>query len=162
MAKKVKYKVDNKMKLFGQANLDTGEIKINKKKNKAAGKGELLDTIVHEKLHIKHPKMSEKNIRKKTPIVLKKLSKKSKQQLFNKLNSPMPKIKKRVTKKHLSKKNPSKDRIGRKGTPAQNSKVAKVLDEFNAGTLRSSAGELVTTEDQAIAIGLSEAGLSNK
>ena len=39
-------------------------------------------------------------------------------------------------------------------------KVAKVLGEFKAGQLRSSSGAKVTNRKQAIAIGLSEAGLS--
>jgi hypothetical protein len=41
-------------------------------------------------------------------------------------------------------------------------KVAKVLGEFKAGTLKSSSGEPVTSERQAIAIALSEAGMSMK
>ncbi len=39
-------------------------------------------------------------------------------------------------------------------------KVHKVMAEFKARTLRSSSGELVTDRDQAIAIAMSEAGLS--
>jgi len=45
-------------------------------------------------------------------------------------------------------------------TPEQSAKVAKVMREFKEGTLRSSSGDLVTKRDQAIAIALSEAGLS--
>lgn len=41
-------------------------------------------------------------------------------------------------------------------------KVAKVMREFENGTLRSSSGELVTSRKQAEAIALSEAGESNK
>ncbi len=41
-------------------------------------------------------------------------------------------------------------------------KVGKVLHEFKAGTLRSSAGAKVTKRKQAVAIALSEAGLSRK
>lgn len=41
-------------------------------------------------------------------------------------------------------------------------KVATVLSEFKADTLRSSSGQKVTNPKQAIAIGLSEAGLSRK
>jgi len=39
---------------------------------------------------------------------------------------------------------------------AQDEKVAKVMREFEAGTLRSSSGELVTSRKQAMAIALSE------
>lgn len=42
-------------------------------------------------------------------------------------------------------------------------KVGVVMDEFKRGTLRSGgSGNKVTNPKQAIAIGLSEAGLSNK
>lgn len=36
-------------------------------------------------------------------------------------------------------------------------KIRKVIGEFEAGTLRSSSGELVTKRSQAVAIALSEA-----
>lgn len=41
-------------------------------------------------------------------------------------------------------------------------KVRKVLREFKEGRLRSSSGAPVTNRKQAIAIALSEAGLSKK
>jgi len=41
-------------------------------------------------------------------------------------------------------------------------KVEKVLREFKAGTLKSSSGQVVKNRDQAVAIALSEAGLSKK
>lgn len=41
-------------------------------------------------------------------------------------------------------------------------KVGKVMAEFKAGTLHSSSGEKVTNRRQAIAIGLSEAGMAKK
>ena len=41
-------------------------------------------------------------------------------------------------------------------------KVGKVMREFKAGKLKSSSGQKVTNPKQAIAIGLSEAGLSKK
>lgn len=40
-------------------------------------------------------------------------------------------------------------------------KFAKVMREFEAGTLKSSSGELVTSRKQAQAIAASEAGLNN-
>jgi len=39
-------------------------------------------------------------------------------------------------------------------------KVGKVMREFQSGTLKSSSGKKVTNPKQAMAIGLSEAGLS--
>lgn len=41
-------------------------------------------------------------------------------------------------------------------------KVEKVMREFKAGKLKSSSGQKVTNPKQAIAIGLSEAGMSKK
>ncbi len=41
-------------------------------------------------------------------------------------------------------------------------KVAKVMREYKKGKLKSSSGEKVTSRKQAIAIGLSEAGMSKK
>jgi len=41
-------------------------------------------------------------------------------------------------------------------------KVGKVMSEFKSGKLKSSSGQKVTNPKQAIAIGLSEAGLSKK
>lgn len=41
-------------------------------------------------------------------------------------------------------------------------KVHKVMSEYKEGTLRSSSGAKVTNRKQAVAIALSEAGLSKK
>lgn len=41
-------------------------------------------------------------------------------------------------------------------------KVAKVMREYKKGTLKSSSGDKVTDKDQAIAIAMSEAGMSKK
>ncbi len=41
-------------------------------------------------------------------------------------------------------------------------KVHKVMSEFKHGSLKSSSGAKVTSRDQAIAIAMSEAGLSKK
>jgi len=49
--------------------------------------------------------------------------------------------------------------MGRKIKKARK-KVKRVLDEFKGGTLRSSSGQVVTSREQALAIALSEAGLS--
>lgn len=44
----------------------------------------------------------------------------------------------------------------------QKAKIAKVMREFKEGKLKSSSGEVVKDKEQAIAIALSEAGLSKK
>lgn len=41
-------------------------------------------------------------------------------------------------------------------------KVAKVMREYKAGTLKSSSGDKVTNEKQAIAIAMSESGQTKK
>jgi 8-oxo-dGTP pyrophosphatase MutT (NUDIX family) len=47
-------------------------------------------------------------------------------------------------------------------TPAQQEKIAKVMGEFKRGELNTSYGTKVTDDKQAIAIALSEAGVSKK
>jgi len=91
--KKYRVKKDNKMKWFGDTDTTKKIIRINIKKSKQTGKkrgmlgrkvrnGEVLDTILHETLHAKHPKKSEREITKLTPKVSKKLSKRSKNKLY--------------------------------------------------------------------------------
>ena len=41
-------------------------------------------------------------------------------------------------------------------------KMEKVMHEYKQGTLRSSSGDTVRSHDQAVAIAMSEAGLSKK
>jgi hypothetical protein len=41
-------------------------------------------------------------------------------------------------------------------------KVGKVMREYKAGKLKSSSGEKVTSQKQAVAIAMSEAGMSKK
>lgn len=47
-------------------------------------------------------------------------------------------------------------------TKQKQAKVKKVMEEFKAGTLKSSSGEPVKSRQQAIAIALSEAGMTQK
>jgi hypothetical protein len=77
------YKTDNKMKWMGEYDTETGVIKVNKKRAKKAGAGKVAETIYHESLHKKYPKMSEKEVYKKEKN-WKKLSKKSKSKLYAK------------------------------------------------------------------------------
>jgi len=57
-------------------------IRINAKKSKKSGRGELLDTITHEIIHAKHNKMHEKTVYKQTPKEIKKMSQQSKRRLY--------------------------------------------------------------------------------
>ncbi len=45
---------------------------------------ELADTIYHEELHRKNPKLTEKQVYKKTSQAMKRLGKKAKQKLYSK------------------------------------------------------------------------------
>lgn len=49
-----------------------------------------------------------------------------------------------------------------RGKAAKRRKVGRVIGEFKRKKLRSSSGRKVTSKKQAIAIALSEAGLSKK
>jgi len=49
-----------------------------------------------------------------------------------------------------------------KGKGYNKAKVAKVMHEFKEGTLKSGSGKKVKKRKQAIAIAMSEAGVSNK
>ena len=49
-----------------------------------------------------------------------------------------------------------------KETSKMQKKVAKVMREYKAGTLKSSSGDKVTSHDQAVAIAMSEARVKRK
>lgn len=49
-----------------------------------------------------------------------------------------------------------------RGVKMHEGKVGIVMREFKAGTLRSSSGQEVVNRDQAVAIAMSEAGMSRK
>jgi len=76
------------MRYFGDTDLGGKKIRVNKKKSKKEGPGEVLDTIVHEEMHRKHPKMKEKNIRKKTKRSVGRMSKKEKNKHYSKFTKP--------------------------------------------------------------------------
>ena len=97
--KKFAFKVDNKLRgAFGETDFDKRTIRINKKKHKEAKKAgkspyvglskkelTLLNTIVHEDMHRKHPRMTEKEVRKKTRAVIERMSTARKQAMYKKL-----------------------------------------------------------------------------
>ncbi len=102
--KKFKRIVDNKMRAYGDTDLEKKVIRINKKKAKLKGrKGELLDSIMHEENHRIHPKMHEKNVRKLTKKNVNKMGKKQKQKLYNRFKGGDG-VKKKIVKKSVKKK----------------------------------------------------------
>jgi len=95
MAKKVKkpkkktkklfrFKKSSKMRSDGDIDFDKKIIRINETRSKKH-KGGIIDTIVHEDMHRLHPRMSEKNIRKKTTARIKRMSIKMKARLRSKV-----------------------------------------------------------------------------
>jgi hypothetical protein len=87
LKKYYKLRVDNRMHSFGETDLGKQTIRINKKKSKKqGGKGEVLDTIVHEVAHVKHPKMKEKNVRKHTASLIRHLNNKHKKSYYRLFN----------------------------------------------------------------------------
>ncbi len=77
--KQFKKVVDNHTKDFGDTDFDKHLIRINKHMNKTKGsQGELINTIVHEFDHVKHPKMKEKNVQKLALKGVKKMTRKAK------------------------------------------------------------------------------------
>jgi len=71
----------NKLKgLYGLTDYAKKKIIVNKKVHKK-NKESIIDTIVHEETHRKHPKMHEKTVRKLTPKKVKTMSAKAKSKL---------------------------------------------------------------------------------
>lgn len=76
------------MKGFGETDFNKRLIRVNKKRCKDEGScGEVIDTIVHEELHAKHPSMSEKGVVKKAAKLTAKMSTKRKRRLYSKYRS---------------------------------------------------------------------------
>ena len=85
MKKKKEYTriVDNKMRWQGDTDTEKKIIRVNKEKSKKkSGSGGVLDTIVHEETHAKHPNMHEKTVYKKTPNIIKTLASATKKKLY--------------------------------------------------------------------------------
>ncbi len=94
VTQELKRVVDNRIRNYGDSHLGTGIIRINKKRikktphykrpvNKHAHKyPELLDTIVHEKYHLAHPRAKEKTVWKKARQKVKTMPKAEKRKLY--------------------------------------------------------------------------------
>lgn len=75
-----RFKKNNRLNAFGEIDYDKQLIQVNKKKNKESG--ELLDTLVHELMHAKHPKMKEKAVRSQAASKIKKMSSGEKAKIY--------------------------------------------------------------------------------
>lgn len=97
LAKGFKIKTNNKLRgAFGMTDFGKKTVEINKKLHRNAKKSKvskgfakkdltLINTIAHEKMHVNHPKMLEKTVRKQTRKVVAKMGKKTKSKLYSKL-----------------------------------------------------------------------------
>lgn len=74
-----KYRIDNKMRLFGRCDWDNKEIKINTRR------GDVLNTYIHEELHRKHPSWSEGKVIKESKRIESRLTIKQSIALLNEL-----------------------------------------------------------------------------
>lgn len=80
--KKYKRTTDNRMRSYGETDLEKKTVRINKSKTKNKKAGDIINTIVHEKLHIQHPKKRERSVRKDTLRIIKKMGKKLKERHY--------------------------------------------------------------------------------
>ena len=92
--KKWTYKKDNKLRgAYGETDYKKKLVRINIKRHKKRKAGKIKDgiskkdatiinTLVHERLHVNHPKMHEDRIRKLTKFKLKRMSPKEKMKLY--------------------------------------------------------------------------------
>lgn len=74
------------MRYFGDTDFkNDGSIvmRINKKKSKKKGSGEVLDSIVHEEMHVRHPRMYERTIKKKTTASIGRMGRKQKSKYYS-------------------------------------------------------------------------------
>lgn len=99
--KKWKYVVNNRMSDFAKTDYDTKTISINKKLAKKARRTKykrmgrygvtreestVINSLVHEDLHRKHPKMLEKTVRKEAKRMVRSMNKGQKRRLYGKLS----------------------------------------------------------------------------
>jgi len=85
---KYKHIVDNKIDCFGEIDEKKKIVKINKKMNKKGKRGELINSILHEELHLLHPRMKEKGIKALTIKIVDRLSRQEKIKYYNLYNRP--------------------------------------------------------------------------
>lgn len=91
------YKTNNKMRgALGSTDLDKKVITINKKKHKdrrlmksvPKKQRSLINTIVHERMHAKHPKMKEKAVRRKSVAAVARMGAKAKRRAYKLFSYP--------------------------------------------------------------------------
>jgi len=103
--KNYKTVVDKKLPHYGESDLEKKVLKVNPKK------GEVVNTMIHEKLHMAHPKMSEKEARKMSDKMEREMSIKKQAEMMKKLSKA--KVHKKVDGKaaHRAKLNKAAERM---------------------------------------------------
>lgn len=90
-----KFVKDNKLRgAYAETDFNTKKVRVNvkahrqdKKRTKKKKNALLLDTLVHEQMHIDHPRMREKTVRRKTKAKVPRMGKTAKRRMYNKLKS---------------------------------------------------------------------------
>jgi len=83
-------KLSKKTVLYGQTDFKNRTVIINKKAHKThRGKDSIISTIAHEEIHIKHPRMHEKTVRKLEQKSVQRMSRKQKQKKYNQYSKPV-------------------------------------------------------------------------
>lgn len=75
-----RFKNNNRLNAYGEIDYNKRLIQVNKQKNKEPG--ELLDTLVHELMHLKYPKMKEGAVKSRTANKIKKMTQGEKAKIY--------------------------------------------------------------------------------
>jgi len=81
--------IDNKMRDYGEVHYDTRIVRINKQLHKRT-KELLIDTLLHEELHIRYPLLSERGICALTERTLPHLTKSRRSTMYKRLGNKRP------------------------------------------------------------------------
>lgn len=81
--------IDNKMRAYGEVDFGQRIVRINKALHKR-NKEQLIDTLLHEELHIRYPLLSERGICALTERTLAYVSKSRRSTMYRRLGSKRP------------------------------------------------------------------------
>lgn len=81
--------IDNKMRCYGEVDFDQRIVRINKRLHKR-NREQLIDTLLHEELHIRYPLLSERGICALTERTLPYVPKSRRSTMYRRLGSKRP------------------------------------------------------------------------
>jgi hypothetical protein len=81
--------IDNSMRSYGEVHYDRRIVRINKALHKKDNEL-LIDTLLHEELHIRYPFLSERGICHLTAYTLSRISKNRRSTMYRRLGSKQP------------------------------------------------------------------------